>query len=60
MPHGILGIFNNILYKNKFQNPQIFRRTHGPFPEQSTLVMESSLARLKKITPPPPNFFGLA
>jgi hypothetical protein len=36
--HGILRIFNTILYKTKFQNPQIFRRTHGLFPEQSTLL----------------------
>jgi hypothetical protein len=24
VPHSILRVFNNILYKNEFQNPQIF------------------------------------
>jgi hypothetical protein len=43
VPHGILRIFNTILYKNKFQNPQIFRRTHGLFPEQSAIVLVSKL-----------------
>jgi hypothetical protein len=40
MRHPTIWIFNTILYKNKFQNPQIFRRTHGhgPFPEQLSLV----------------------
>jgi hypothetical protein len=43
VPNGILRIFYTILYKNKFQNPQIFRKTHGVFPEQSTLVIAVSL-----------------
>jgi hypothetical protein len=31
LPHGILRVFNNILYQNEFQNPQIslFSREHG-------------------------------
>jgi hypothetical protein len=37
VPHGILGVFNNILYENEFQNPQIFQQTISLFPEQSTL-----------------------
>jgi hypothetical protein len=37
LPHGILGVFNTILYENKFQNPQIFYQTISLFPEQSTL-----------------------
>jgi hypothetical protein len=36
--HGILHVFNTILYKNKFQNPQIFQQNISLFPEQSTLV----------------------
>jgi hypothetical protein len=27
LPHGILGVFNTILYENEFQNPQIFQKT---------------------------------
>jgi hypothetical protein len=42
----ILGVFINLLEENVFQNPQFFRKTLRLFPEQSTLVMESSLARL--------------
>jgi hypothetical protein len=38
LPHGILQVFNTILYKNEFQNPQIFQQTISLFPEQSTLV----------------------
>jgi hypothetical protein len=38
LPHGIVGGFNNILYENEFQNPQIFIQTISLFPEQSTLV----------------------
>jgi hypothetical protein len=41
VPHGILRIFNTILYKNKFQNAQIFCRTQGLFPEQTTLVVHT-------------------
>jgi hypothetical protein len=36
VPHGILGVFNTILYENEFQNPQIFQQTISLFPEQST------------------------
>jgi hypothetical protein len=32
LPHGILGVFNTILYENEFQNPQ----TISLFPEHST------------------------
>jgi hypothetical protein len=39
VPHGILGVFNTILYENEFQIPQIFQQTISPFPEQSTLVI---------------------
>jgi hypothetical protein len=38
VPHGILRVFNTILYKNEFQNPQNFQQTIGLFPEQSTLA----------------------
>jgi hypothetical protein len=38
VPHWILRVFNTILYKNEFQNPQIFQQTISLFPEQSTLV----------------------
>jgi hypothetical protein len=27
VPHGILHVFNTILYENEFQNPQIFQQT---------------------------------
>jgi hypothetical protein len=37
MPHGILRVFNTILYENEFQNPQIFQQTISLFPEHSTL-----------------------
>jgi hypothetical protein len=37
MPHGILHVFNTILYENEFQNPQIFQQTISLFPEHSTL-----------------------
>jgi hypothetical protein len=40
LPHGILGVFNSILYKNEIQNPQIFQQTISLFPEQSTLEAE--------------------
>jgi hypothetical protein len=36
VPHGILGVFNTILYENEFQNPQILQQTICFFPEQST------------------------
>jgi hypothetical protein len=38
MPHGILHVFNTIIYKKEFQNPQIFQQTIRLFPKQSTLV----------------------
>jgi hypothetical protein len=36
LPHGILQVFNTILYKNEFQNPQ--KQTISLFPEQSNLL----------------------
>jgi hypothetical protein len=36
-PHGILRVFNTILYENEFQNPHIFQQTISPFPKHSTL-----------------------
>jgi hypothetical protein len=39
LPHGILHVFNTILYENEFQNPQIFQQTISLFHEQSTLVL---------------------
>jgi hypothetical protein len=39
LPHGILHVFNTILYENEIQNPQIFQQTISLFPEQSTLVV---------------------
>jgi hypothetical protein len=38
VPHGILHVFNTILYENEFQNPQIFQQTISLFPEQPTLA----------------------
>jgi hypothetical protein len=35
-------VFINVSDENVFQNPQI-RRTHGFFPEQTTLVLVSKL-----------------
>jgi hypothetical protein len=37
LPHGILHVFNTILYENEFQNPQIFQQTISLFPKHSTL-----------------------
>jgi hypothetical protein len=37
MPHGILEVFNAILYENEFQNPQIFHQRVRFSPERSTL-----------------------
>jgi hypothetical protein len=37
VPRGILRVFINVLDENVFQNPQILRRTHGLFLEQTTL-----------------------
>jgi hypothetical protein len=31
LPHGILRVFNTILYENEFQNPQIFQQTISVF-----------------------------
>jgi hypothetical protein len=36
--HGILHVFNTILYENEFQNPQIFQQNIIPFAEHSTLA----------------------
>jgi hypothetical protein len=41
VPHGILRVFNSILYENEFQNPQIFQQTISLFPEHSTLHQNS-------------------
>jgi hypothetical protein len=41
LPHGILRVFNTILYENEFQNPQIFQQTISHFPELSTLLFHS-------------------
>jgi hypothetical protein len=38
VPHGILRVFNTILYENEFQNPQIFQQPISLFPEHSTLA----------------------
>jgi hypothetical protein len=40
VPHGILGVFNTILYENEFQNHQIFQQTISLLPEQSTLDVQ--------------------
>jgi hypothetical protein len=37
VPHGILEVFNAILYENEFQNPQIFHQRVRFSPERSTL-----------------------
>jgi hypothetical protein len=37
MPHGILEVFNAILYENEFQNPQIFHQHVRFSPERSGL-----------------------
>jgi hypothetical protein len=37
VPHGILGVFNNILCENEFQTPQVFRHHLRFSPERSTL-----------------------
>jgi hypothetical protein len=39
LPHGILHVFNTILYENEFHNPQIFQQTISLFPEKSTLEL---------------------
>jgi hypothetical protein len=39
VPHGILHVFNTILYENEFLNPQMsVQQTISCFPEHSTLV----------------------
>jgi hypothetical protein len=43
LPHGLLRVFNTILFKNEFQNPQIFQQTISHFPEQSTLELSCVL-----------------
>jgi hypothetical protein len=37
VPHGILRVFNTILYENEFQNPQNFHLHVRFSPERSTL-----------------------
>jgi hypothetical protein len=49
LPHGILRLFNTILYKNEFQKPQIFQQTISHFPEQSTLVTRDLWAGVSKV-----------
>jgi hypothetical protein len=44
VPHGILRIFDSMLYKNKFQNPQILRRTHGPLPSNWWIFLFLSMS----------------
>jgi hypothetical protein len=39
VPHGIIRVFNTILYENEFQNLQIFQKTISLFPEQSALII---------------------
>jgi hypothetical protein len=39
VPHGILLVFNTILYEIEFQNPQVFHQHLRFSPERSTLVM---------------------
>jgi hypothetical protein len=51
VPHGILLVFNTILYENEFQNPQIFQQTISLFPEHSTLA-KGSVARNNKNSAP--------
>jgi hypothetical protein len=38
VPHGLLLVFNTILYENEFQNPQIFYLHVRFSPERSILV----------------------
>jgi hypothetical protein len=45
VPHGILKVFNTILYENEFQNPQIFQQTISLFPEQSILEIWVNLKK---------------
>jgi hypothetical protein len=47
VPHGILRVFNPILYENEFQNPQIFQQTISVFfPEHFINKGEHSLVPL--------------
>jgi hypothetical protein len=48
VPRGILHGVINVLDKNVFQNPQILRRTHGLFPEQTTLATALSIKCIYK------------
>jgi hypothetical protein len=41
LPRGIFHVFNTILFKNEFQNPQIFQQTISLFPEQSTIALRA-------------------
>jgi hypothetical protein len=40
VPHGILQVFIIILYKNVFQNPELFPTQVSLYPEKSTLTVE--------------------
>jgi hypothetical protein len=42
VPHGILRVFNTILYENEFQNHQIFHLHVRFSPERSTLEFSTS------------------
>jgi hypothetical protein len=39
VPHGILRVFNTILYKNEFQTPKLFPTQVSLSPEHSTLAL---------------------
>jgi hypothetical protein len=41
VPHGLLEVFNTILYENEFQSPQIFHQHVRFSPEHSTLQFGS-------------------
>jgi hypothetical protein len=51
LPHGILHVFNTILYENEFQNPQIFQQTINLFPEHSTLVLILTIFKIMTACP---------
>jgi hypothetical protein len=48
VPHGILRVFNPILYKSEFQNPDIFQQAISLFPEHSTLVCKYLTTNLRR------------
>jgi hypothetical protein len=39
VPHGILQVFIIILYRNVFQNPELFPTQVSLYPEKSTLAL---------------------